>query len=57
MAAMNDGFERCGQANFRSAADLALVAGFAGASAAAFGATFVYAGKTGLIKRRDRKSE
>lgn len=38
-------------------ADLALVAGFAGASAAAFGATFVYAGKTGLIKRKDRKSE
>lgn len=36
-------------------ADLALVAGFAGASAAAFGATFVYAGKTGLIKRKDMK--
>lgn len=43
--------------NLPQTADLALVAGFAGASAAAFGATFVYAGKTGLIKRKDRKSE
>ena len=43
--------------NLPQTADLALVAGFTGASAAAFGATFVYAGKTGLIKRKDRKSE
>ena len=43
--------------NLPQTADLALVAGFAGASAAVFGATFVYAGKTGLIKREDRKSE
>ena len=43
--------------NLPQTADLALVAGFAGASAAVFGATFVYAGKTGLIKRKDRKSE
>lgn len=43
--------------NLPQTADLAFVAGFAGASAAAFGATFVYAGKTGLIKRKDRKSE
>ena len=43
--------------NLPQTADLALFAGFAGASAAAFGATFVYAGKTGLIKRKDRKSE
>lgn len=37
--------------------DVALFVGFAGASTATFGATFVYAGKTGLIKRRDRKTE
>ncbi|MBM6683396.1 hypothetical protein [Collinsella intestinalis] len=43
--------------NLPQTADLALVAGFVGASAAVFGATFVYAGKTGLIKREDRKSE
>lgn len=33
--------------------DLALFAGLAGASAATFGATFVFAGKSGIIKRKD----
>ena len=37
--------------------DLVMFAGFAGASAATFGATFIAAGKLGLKRRKDDDAE